>query len=565
MKVNIDPLYMKHQKPDVCYSIGRETSHCYDFIEDPKFFDRSLGLLNTRETFFWDIFTVGSNFWDIIKNQVHIFPSLYVDFGLVLSQKEIEYYIWNAYTTKSVYIQEPVTEGDYGTTFVVAIAGNFTLEPGKGTPALLTVYVEGPVSSSTDFVLNMTVEGEDPLTYTIYTEATRVIIFPFKADWSQKVEFSLKFNTVIFQSTQNYEQRRPLMAKPQRSIAFSHLDTTYGLVTNAVNFAQDKSIGIPIVYEMFTLVSMDSDKMGFTINEKTSELWNLKRFCNYVMLHECKTNILVAKKIISVEENKIYIENPVLEPFQNINDIAGYPMIIGVFKSISPKILNGNLVNWELAFSELIGENQPALTGVPALGIPITNNKFDWSQDVTMEQSLYRDIGEFTGTAQAVYSKYPLVKNSTKKLTCVYVWKSRAEMFSFLDFVAASKGRFKKFDYLWPMNEFQLVRGEYEGVNQVRVRNNFYAEQFSKVLNKKIILRYKGYSLETTITAATTNSEYTTLTFANATNFRIYDEDCDQVRIEQYKTVRFDLDEFTIECASGTVFIAKLRFAEVYE
>lgn len=512
----------------------------------------------------WETYVISDNFWDIIKNQVHIFPSLYIDFGLVLSQREVGYYIWNSWTDKSVFILEPVAIGDYGTTFVVDIAGNFTLQAGKGTPAVLTVYTEGPISSSTDFDITTTVQGMSSYTYKIRTLATRVVVFPFLADWSKKVEFKLKFNTIISKSTQGFEQRRPLLSKPQRTVSFSHNDFIYGLVSNAVNFAQDKSVGIPIVHEQFHLSSIDSDKMGVTLIENTSHLWNLKRYCNYVLFYEKSTNILVAKKITSFTENKVFLENPILETFSNVSGVVCFPMIIGIFNSIKPTVLSGDMIGWDLSFSELIGENQPDLANVPALPSAL-NNKFDWENKIDFEQNLYRDIGEFPGTAQFIYSKLPYNKNYPKSYTGTFVFKSRSELCSFLDFMCGAKGRFKKFEYLWPLNEFKLVRGEYEGVNQLRVRNNYYGEQFYKILNKKIVVNYRNYSLSTSVVSISAGVEYTTLTLANPTNFRIYDEDCDRVKIQQYKTVRFDLDEFTIECHSGTIFSVNVRFMEVYE
>lgn len=564
MLVNLNPLYMKHQKPDISYNISGNAKKCYDFLEDAKVYPLPVGYLNQREIFTRSIFAVGSNFWDIIKDQVHVFPSLYVDFGLVLSQKEMEYYIWNSYSTKPVYVQEPIPIGDYGTTFVIDISGSFTLLPGKGVPATLTVYVEGPVSSSTDFNIAVTPSGSDSIEYILKTIATRVIVFPLWPDWSKKVQMGLKYETVISRSTQNYEQRRPLMEKPQRSVSFTNVDTIYGLLTNAINFAQDKSVGIPLIHELFQVTSIDSDKMGFSILEKTTELWNLSRFCNYVLLFDIYSKVLVAKKITSITENKIYIENPILEEFPNISRVVGFPMIIGVFKSAKPTILNGNYVSWDLRLEELIGENQPALTGVPSLPAEL-NNKFDWSEKVGFEQTIYRDIGEFAGTAQMIYSKYPQNKNTNKSFSGTFTFKTRSELFSFMDFLCATKGRFKKFEYLFPLNEFQLVRAEYEGTNQLRVKNNHYAEQFNKVVNKKIVLKYRNFTLPTSITSVSNNSEYTTLTMANSTNFRIYEEDLHNVRIEQYKTVRMDLDEFMITCNSGKSFSLDVRMMEVYE
>ena len=565
MLLNIDPTYTAHNKPHVVYDrSGFDLWSSYFFEESPIFFVSTVRFLDSLSKFIFNFSSVASNFWDIIKDQVHIFPSLYVDFGLVLSQKEIDYYIWNSYSTKTAYVQEPVMVGDFGTTFIFNISGNFTLQPGKGTPGLLTVYTEGPISSYTNFEITVTPSGLSPILYVLETKAERVIAFPLWPDWSKKVEFKLKFNTIISKSTQNFEQRRPLMSKPQRSISFTNVDTTYGLLTNAINFAQSKTVGIPLIHEIFQVTSIDGDRMGVEIRENTGELWNLKRYCNYVLFFDVINKSLVAKKISSLTANHIYVENPILEEFPNEAAVVGFPMLIGVFKSAKPTVLNGDLVSWDLVMDELIGENQPVISGLPTLPAELTN-KIDWADKVSFEQNLYRDIGEFAGTAQMVYSKYPLDKNTNKSFTGTFSFKTRAELFSFMDFICGTKGRFKKFEFLVPLNEFQLIRGEYEGVNQIRVKNNYYAEQFSKVLNKKIVLKYRGFSLSTTILASSNNSEYTTLTLGNATNFRIYEEDFCDVRIEQYKTVRMDLDEFTLNCDSGKSFSMNIRMVEVYE
>ena len=164
-----------------------------------------------------------------------------------------------------------------------------------------------------------------------------------------------------------------------------------------------------------------------------------------------------------------------------------------------------------------------------------------------------------------VYPKHPLSKNSNKTYTGTFKFKTRAEMFSFLDFVCSAKGRFRKFEFLFPVNEFQLLQGEFEGASTFRVKNNFFAEQFYKVQNKKVVIYYRNNVMDNTITSVSVNSEYTTLSFTTPTTFRIYDEDYHNVRIEQWKTLRMDLDEFSFKCNSGKHFELDIRFVEVYE
>ena len=98
-------------------------------------------------------------------------------------------------------------------------------------------------------------------------------------------------------------------------------------------------------------------------------------------------------------------------PTHNIKKI----ILLVYAKTYAQAVINGNLVSWDLRLDELIGDNQPALTGVPSMPAQLTN-KFDWAEKIGFEQDLQRYIGEFPGTAQMIYPKYPLTKNTNKPL-----------------------------------------------------------------------------------------------------------------------------------------------------
>lgn len=563
MLIDINPIYASHPIPDSKRLVLGNPYACYNFGENIGFpyntQEGSIGVYGNT----WTPHTTIPNFWDIIKNQVHIFPSLKVDFGLVLSQQEIPYYIWNAYVDKTVSVKEPVLVGDFGTTFVFNIFGDFTLDAGYGTGGLLTVFVEGPISSATDFEIEVTVPDVGVLDYVIQTKATRIIVFPFWADWNDSVKFNVKFSTTITKDMKNREQRRPLLTKPQRSVSFSQVDRIRGLVSNSIDFAGGKTIGVPIIQEGFHVTDISDGMTVVHLKGTVNQFWNLYRYCDYICLIDRLTNTMVAKKIVNKTADRIVIENPILEQFENISQVFGFPMMIGYFKSAKPKVLNGHLIKWGLELEELRGENQPPLVGVPALPTSLPT-KFDWSESVESEHPIYRDIGEFLGTAQMVYQKFPYNKNAPKSYTGTFKFKTKEEIFSFMDFICAAKGRSKNFEYLWPLNGFEVIRGEYQGVTQLRIRNNSYAEQHPGIMNKKVRIRYRHHTLDTTISGVSTNAKYTTITFLNSTTFQIFDDDCDQVYIEQYKNVRFDLDDFTIEFLSGNTAKVAIRFMEVY-
>jgi len=562
MFANVLPQYAKNIGSDISHQINSEPHKAFYYDSLLAFFVAEIRFNVEKNFREYDYQFMCDSFWDIIRDQVHIFPSLVVDFGLVLSQEEIDYYIWNAHTNQKVTVHEPVVDGDFGTTFILNKAGDFELDYGEGVGGLLTVFPEGPVSSFTDFYINVDVAGET-ITYVLKTSATRLIVFQLWADWNGKSEVTYKFETIVTSNSQNYEQRRPLLEKPQRILTFNHVDTTYGSVTNAINFAQDKVVGIPLVYESFPIAKIDSNKMSITANYDLSQLWNLQKYCEYIIITD-RENILIVKEIADIIGNKISVSTPILDVIPNEDALVGFPMVNGYIKAANSKILSSNLVSWDLTFEELLGEGQPVLTGVPNL--PTTFDfEFDWAKPINREQSLYRDIGGFVGTAQMLYSKFPKNKNNPKSYTGTITLKSKIEVISFLNFVCAAKGRLKKFEYLFPLNDFLIIQGEYQGASQLRVKTNNYAAQYSKVLSKKVVISYRGQKYTTQIVGASQTMDYIRLNLQNATPFQIFEEDCHNVRIEEWKTVRFDLDDFKLTPKSDSIYEVNVRLVEVYQ
>ena len=510
----------------------------------------------------YSIVTTSGNFWDVIRDQVHIFPSLEVDFGLVLSQKEIAYYVWNSWSTKSVEVFEPVTTGDAGTTLVWDIAGDFVLGPGQGTPGKLTVFIDGPISSSTSFYIKTILDGSIQIDYNVNTRATRVIAAPFWADWSKKVEFGLDFSTVLFERKNFSEQRRPMVTKPRRTISFTNNAFLRSIVNNFINFAGDRTIGVPIIHEMFQVQYFDSDKKGIEIREFTTELWNLNKYCDYIILYDIDKKSVVAKKISSKSLTHIYFENPVLETLSIDSKIVGFPMIIGYINAAKANIVTSNIVDWSLDLYELVGENQPDLLSIPALPADFPF-EIDWSESPTFERTFHRNIEEFAGITQAMNSRFPFNKHTSPIFGGKISLRSRQEFCSFLDFVCATKGRLNKFNVTIPVNTANVIRGEYAGSASLQIKSNFFAEQFSKMINKSVVITYHNNTLTTVLNSVENNGEYTTINFTNSIPWRIYDEDCSSVQIFRKVPARLDMDNFRFSCENGKYFSINIRVKEM--
>ena len=510
----------------------------------------------------YTITATSGNFWDIISDQVHIFPSLDVDFGLVLSQKEMLYYVWNSWSTKSVEVFAPVTTGDLGTTLVWDIAGDFTLGPGQGTPGKLTVFIDGPISSSTSFYIKTILDGTAQKDYTVNTRATRVIAAPFWADWAKKVEFGVDFSTVLLERKNFTEQRRPMVNKPRRTVSFTNNAYLRNMVSNFINFAGDRTIGVPIIHEMFQVQYFDADKKGVEIREMTTELWNLNKYCDYIILYDIEKRMVVAKKIASKSLNHIYFENPVLETLSIESKIVGFPMIIGYINAAKADIVTSNLVDWTVDLYELVGENQPDLLSIPALPTDFPFD-IDWSDSPSFERSFHRNIEEFAGITQVMYSKFPFNKQTASIFIGKITLNSRQEFCSFMDFISAAKGRLNKFNITVPINTVNVIRGEYAGSSSLWIKNNFLAEQFSKMANKDVVIKYHNNTLTTKLNSVENNGEFTTVNFLNSIPWRIYDEDCQDVQIFKKIPARLDMDNFRFSCENGKFFTITIRVKEM--
>lgn len=547
-----DVSYVKEKSPYIAFPLPTATR-----LEESKI---QFNVEKIPHVFHYEFYP--ETFWDILKNKVHFFPSLKIDFGLVLSQKEIDYYVWNAYVTQSVFLQEPETVGDFGTTLVLKQAGDITLGPGQGVGGTLTAFTEGPASGFTDFYVYVTVPGET-LLYLVETSVTRIIVFQLWADWNAKAEFEYNFDTQITTTTQNYEQRRPLLPSSQRTISFNHVDTTYGMMSNIIPFAQDKPMGVPIISEAFPVLSIDSDKMALTSRADLTYFWNLKKYCNHIIITD-REHVLTVKEVTKITGNKIDIRTPLPDIIPNQDALICFPMLTGYIKAANNKTLNSELVSWDLVFEELRGEQQPPLINVPAL--PTTfNMKLDWSKPAGFTHTLHRDIGEFPGTAQMIYDKFPKDKHFPMSHTGTLILKSKAEMSTFLDFIHAAKGRWKKFDYLFPFNQFKVIREEYAEATELRMERNLFYMHFPKITDKRIIIYYRGQTFNTTLVSVVDATTYMRVTFAGKIPWQIYEEDMHLMKFAMWKTVRFDLDSFKFIPKAPDVFEVNIRLVEVFQ
>ena len=132
-----------------------------------------------------------------------------------------------------------------------------------------------------------------------------------------------------------------------------------------------------------------------------------------------------------------------------------------------------------------------------------------------------------------------------------------------MDFISAAKGRLNKFNITVPLNTVNVIRGEYAGTSSLWIKNNFLAEQFSKMVNKDVVIKYHNNTLTTKLNSVENNGEFTTVNFLNSIPWRIYDEDCQDVQIFKKIPARLDMDNFRFSCENGKYFTITIRVKEM--
>jgi hypothetical protein len=115
------------------------------------------------------------------------------------------------------------------------------------------------------------------------------VAFPFNPDWSNGFSISYSFETNLFQSTHEKEQRTGLRNKPSRKLAFSlweKKDEAYKIL-NFIRANYRNTIIVPILTEIVKpLATSDMYNVGALAVDDPTAKYNFSELSGYLLLRD---------------------------------------------------------------------------------------------------------------------------------------------------------------------------------------------------------------------------------------------------------------------------------------
>ena len=182
---------------------------------------------------------------------------------------------------------------------------------------------------------------------------SEIVVFPFLNNWIQDVKLKYNYITAISENKIFVEQRRSLknLVLREQDLTFTKESAEKNLLLNALLYAKDKRIALPIYLELFfTSTSPLLGESTLVIVEDISEYWNLWNQCTHILIiQEYNVYELIEKNYAT--SNSIILESAVTVNFTG--DVEIYPVMFCNLKDIKPNYVNSKVYTLDLSFQEI--------------------------------------------------------------------------------------------------------------------------------------------------------------------------------------------------------------------
>lgn len=272
-----------------------------------------------------------------------------VDFGVIVEIREQEIEVWNADFYNETSITSFTDPGDLGIS-IDTVSTPVALTYNESVSYTVTVSPTGPSTQYTEY--DWTVGGVD---FTTLVIGTRTIAFPFPANWKNGVSLKYMYDTIIFSSKNDYEQRRDfrpgiereeradLLLADNESMQFKHL-----MRNNLHRF-----FVVPIYPEVFFTASTLTNETTIIATEDLSYFWNLHNYCSNILIVDHLTGLSEVKELVSVAGTNVIVTQVINKIF-NPASVSIYPAFIGVVASFNYSNITNTVIRANMFFKERV-------------------------------------------------------------------------------------------------------------------------------------------------------------------------------------------------------------------
>lgn len=193
----------------------------------------------------------GADFFE----RIHITP-LSLLLGNVISTQDREIRVWNAYRSRAVTLTGMPVSGTDGMTIRAPGPLPLAFSPMAERVWGISISTSGPPTIAATITYQF--DGLAPITVTI--TGSRVVVFPFRPNWSSPFNETLSFLTAVERAFDGSEQRAQLRDRPRRVFEYSLavLDGEHAYFESLLFGWQDRLYAVPVWPER-TNLALDAD------------------------------------------------------------------------------------------------------------------------------------------------------------------------------------------------------------------------------------------------------------------------------------------------------------------
>jgi hypothetical protein len=265
---------------------------------------------------------------ELLMNRIWVDPLRYAA-GFITEEQTFEVEIWNAYLERSVDWTAVDVISQDGTSFDYP-ALTFTLPKTADIVRTMTIFKDGPPLQDTYY--RLTIDG---IEFEIYINGIRVVPLEYELNWLRGVRSTYAFETVMYQTQFFHEQRRAMIDKCRRGAGFElnlHNIDSHRFF-NAISYAHDKVIGIPIFSEQMYPTALTLGSTAIPISNSNEFLWNFQNRTTFVIIVDHETLATEIKEILNFTDFNINLKAIITETF-NLNTTVVYPCLFCTIRAV---------------------------------------------------------------------------------------------------------------------------------------------------------------------------------------------------------------------------------------
>lgn len=290
------------------------------------------------------------NFPDLATSLFYdrIWVTSQIDFGVIVEILDSEVEVWNA----DFYNETSITSfGDPGHAGISidTVSTPVALTYNEAASYTVTVNPTGPSTQYTEYT--WTVGG---INFTTIVTGTRTIAFPFPANWRDDVNLKYIYDTIIYNSKMDYEQRRdfrPGIEREERA-ALLLVDNEAMQFKHLMRDNLHRFFVVPIYPEVFFTTGTLLGETTITAHEDLSYYWNLQNYCENILIADHETGITEVKALDSVSGSVVTLSQPINNSFTSAN-VSIYPAFIGTVSNFNYTNITNNVIQARMFFKEV--------------------------------------------------------------------------------------------------------------------------------------------------------------------------------------------------------------------